>query len=231
MSSNYAAVAADTFSSELGILSKSKPRLVTAPWRIVPPGTNGGVTLTGLGAGLVGAYCIASTSTLLLPFCKEWSTTDKAKYTLALTLAGLSGSLLDSYLGAIFQASVVDIHSGKIIEGEGGGKVLVHSSNALHLKQTAKIRSDAINFEESREGIAKTSSVDKSVKASKRMQDASPSGVEVADGQHESRKIAVGYDILDNNAVNFLMAALVSVGSMAVACVLWRLPFSSIMSL
>ena len=73
--SNYAAVAADTFSSELGILSKSKPRLLTSwTFRRVPPGTNGGVTLEGKLAGFAGAFVIALTSVILVPFCAEDST-------------------------------------------------------------------------------------------------------------------------------------------------------------
>ena len=51
--SNYAAVAADTLSSELGILSSATPVLITS-FRKVPRGTNGGVTLWGLFAGLAG---------------------------------------------------------------------------------------------------------------------------------------------------------------------------------
>ena len=228
---NYAAVAADTFSSELGILSTSKPRLITAPWRVVPPGTNGGVTLTGLGAGLLGAFIIAITSTLLVPFCKEWSTADKANYTLAMTLAGFSGTLLDSYLGAALQASIVDVHSGKIVEGAGGRKVLVHSTNPLHLKQIAKIRGEAISYEDGKDGIAKTSGLDDNhTKAARTMQKAGASGSAVADGHHESRKIEVGNDILDNNGVNLLMAASVSVGAMVVAGVFWGVPLSGILS-
>lgn len=225
---NYAAVAADTFSSELGILSKSKPRLITAPWRVVPPGTNGGVTLAGLNAGLLGSFIIASTSTLLIPFCKDWDAAGKAKYTLAMTLAGFSGTLLDSYLGAVLQASVIDVHSGKIVEGEGGKKVLIHGS---HVKPIANLRSHAISYEEGKEGVAKTSAVDsklnESVKTSRTMQKGGASGAAVTDGQHESRRVEVGHDILDNNAVNLLMAALVSVGAMLAACVVWELPFSS----
>ncbi|EUC47443.1 hypothetical protein COCMIDRAFT_3537 [Bipolaris oryzae ATCC 44560] len=185
---NYAAVAADTFSSELGILSKSKPRLITAPWRIVPPGTNGGVTTTGLGAGLLGALIISLSSTMFMPFCKDWSFAEKTKYTLALTAAGFNGTLLDSLLGALLQASVVDVHSGKVVEGEGGRKVLVHS----------------------KEGVTKATGTDAagSIKASKAMLKAGASGTAVADPQHESRKIEVGSDLLDNNAVNVLMAGL-----------------------
>ncbi|KAF2189815.1 UMP1-domain-containing protein [Zopfia rhizophila CBS 207.26] len=203
---NYAAVASDTFSSELGILSKSKPRLITAPWRAVPPGTNGGVTLAGLGAGLLGSFIIATTSTLFVPFCQNWSLSDKAQYTLAVTFAGFCGTLLDSYLGAVLQASVIDVHSGKIVEDEGGRKVLIHSSSPLHLKKTAKLRSDVISYEEGKQGVAKTSGLDDSAKASRRKQEAGT----VADGRHESRKVEVGHDILDNNAVNLLMAASIS---------------------
>ena len=230
--SNYAAVAADTFSSELGILSQSKPRLITAPWRVVPPGTNGGVTPAGLWAGLAGAFIIASTSTLLLPFCKDWSFAQKLQYTMYITLAGLSGSLLDSFLGAVLQASVVDVHSGKVVEGDGGRKVLVHG-HPMHFKKMAEGRSK-VRKTDGKDAMANTSAVefplDDSVKVSQTMQKAGASGAAVADGQHSSRKVVVGRDVLDNNGVNLLMAALVSVGSMAVAAVIWSVPLGSIIT-
>jgi len=227
---NYAAVAADTFSSELGILSKSKPRLITAPWRIVPPGTNGGVTAAGLGAGLLGSFILSATSTLFLPFCKDWYLSEKISYTLALTAAGFSGTLLDSLLGALFQASVVDVHSGRVVEGAGGRKVLVHS-HPQNYKKTAEARSAISSHQEGRDGIAKTTgaATAASVQASRTLQKAGASGTQVVDPQHESRKIEVGSDILDNNAVNILMAAMVSVGAMVVACLVWELPFSSVL--
>ena len=146
LSSNYAAVAADTFSSELGILSKSKPRLLTSwSFRQVPPGTNGGVTTMGSMAGFLGAFTIAVTSTILLPFCvvgltsntgkifgdnqpgleggSGWGPREKALWVVSITIWGGLGSLLDSALGGWFQASVVDIRTGKVIEGRGGKKV------------------------------------------------------------------------------------------------------------
>jgi uncharacterized membrane protein len=145
---NYAAVAADTFSSELGILSKSTPRLITSPTlRKVAPGTNGGVTLLGLLAGLLGAFIIAVTSTLLLPFChapdtllaglvgststgnmeSSWDLKRILAWTLAITVWGGLGSLLDSFLGGWLQASIVDTRTGKVIEGDGGRKVYLKS--------------------------------------------------------------------------------------------------------
>lgn len=122
---NYVAVAADTFSSELGILSKSPPRLITSlNLRKVPPGTNGGVTATGLAAGLLGSFSVALASTLALPFCTERSgIKERALWTVAMSLWGLGGSVLDSVLGGLLQASVVDKRSGKIVEGSGGKKV------------------------------------------------------------------------------------------------------------
>jgi uncharacterized membrane protein len=178
---------------------------------------------------LLGAFIIAVTSAVLLPFCKDWSLARQINYTLALTAAGFSGTLLDSLLGALFQASVIDVHSGKVVEGEGGRKVLVHGSNPLHLSKTSQVRSKVSSRAEGKDGIAKTSGVDTaaSIKASETMLKAGARGTAIADAQHESRKIEVGSDLLDNNAVNILMAGLVSVGAMVAACVVWDLPFSS----
>lgn len=51
----FACCAGDVFASELGILSKSKPVLLTSfPPRVVPPGTNGGVSILGTAASAVG---------------------------------------------------------------------------------------------------------------------------------------------------------------------------------
>jgi len=208
----------------------------------VPPGTNGGVTLTGLGAGLLGSFIIAFTSTLLIPFCnpnsvqhsyggQTWTMSGKASYTAALTLAGFCGTLLDSLLGAVLQASVVDVHSGKIVEGEGGRKVLVHSAGSLHMKQRAKLQSQVVDHEE---GVARTTALGSSPEAASRLQAADRAGSTVSgaagDESHESRRIDTGRDILDNNAVNLLMALIVSVGAMLAACGIWDLPFSSILS-
>lgn len=134
---------ADTFSSELGILSKHSPRLLTSwNFRRVPPGTNGGITVLGTMAGFLGAAIIALTSLLLLPFCpvgatsglsgrpglqggSGWTQQEKSLWFIGVTIWGGLGSLLDSALGGWFQASVVDVRTGKVIEGDGGKKVCI----------------------------------------------------------------------------------------------------------
>lgn len=128
--SNYAAVAADTLSSELGILSKSKPVLITS-LRTVPPGTNGGVSLAGLLAGIGGSAAISATSILLLKSCETRPAKNLQTF-LLLTALGTAGTLLDSFLGAVLQASVVDRHTGKIVEGPGGAKVLTKPRQPQH---------------------------------------------------------------------------------------------------
>lgn len=169
----------------------------------------------------------------LLPFCKEWHSFDCFRFAISMTFAGLLGTLLDSLLGALCQASVVDVKSGRVIEGEGGRKVLVHSTNPLHFKKGAELRSKVISNEQGKDSIAKSSSIrlEESVQASRTMQKAGADGTAVADGQHESRRVEVGSDLLDNNAVNIVMAASISIGSMVVACIVWDMPFSSIIGL
>lgn len=123
---HYAAATADTFSSELGILSTTPPVLLFAfPPRLVPRGTNGGITRLGLIAGALGAGIIGIVAVLFTPLCYGWGVTEKIRLVGLTAGWGVLGSLLDSLLGAVLQASVVETHSGKIIEGEAGAKVLL----------------------------------------------------------------------------------------------------------
>lgn len=85
-----AAVNADTWSTELGGLSRCWPRSI-ASGRPVPPGTSGGVTALGLAGALAGGAAIGA---LARPV---------PAWLLLGTLAGLAGSLVDSLLGATVQ--------------------------------------------------------------------------------------------------------------------------------
>jgi uncharacterized protein (TIGR00297 family) len=91
-----ATVTADTWATELGVLSGSAPRLVTTG-KAVEAGTSGGVTLLGTLAALSGALLIGLVAVLL-------DATHPPALILVGLLAGLSGSLIDSALGATVQA-------------------------------------------------------------------------------------------------------------------------------
>ena len=98
-----AAVNADTWATELGVLSKSSPRLITTG-KTVERGTSGGISPAGTLAALGGALFIA-----LLMLVVELSGLGAApahpiSALLLVTLAGVAGSLFDSLLGASVQA-------------------------------------------------------------------------------------------------------------------------------
>ena len=115
----YAAVAADTFASELGILSQDQPFMITAPWKKVPKGTNGGVTIDGLKYSVLGSGLLTFVAGMVLFFAKPKVLMD-AKVSGLLVVAGLVGSVIDSVLGALTQVTVTDKGTGKVVEGAGG---------------------------------------------------------------------------------------------------------------
>lgn len=237
---NYAAVAADTFSSELGILSKSEPRLITSlTLRKVPRGTNGGVTLFGLGAGLLGSMIIVTAAILFLPSCNEetasrlggglpWTTLERRKFMGFMVLWGALGSVLDSVLGAMFQRSVKDVRSGKIVEGEGGNRVLISAAEKHVDAKAAMFHGEAREAGDKAGGSA-ISDQDGSDAPKKSSSSAGQRRPSFGD-ERPSRVVESGWDLLDNNDVNFLMAVTMSVGGMAVASWYWGVPVQSVMS-
>jgi uncharacterized protein (TIGR00297 family) len=118
-----ATVTADTWATELGVLSNKKTRLITTLHQ-VETGTSGGISLRGLLAALVGALVIGIVAVLFSNLtcatllwigdpdgvieygdpCITRPIFDGTAMILATTLAGLGGSLFDSLLGATVQA-------------------------------------------------------------------------------------------------------------------------------
>ena len=110
----------DTLASELGILSKEEPRLVTT-FRKVPRGTNGGMSgfgtmcsvLGGAVIGLVMGVCVAvenqACGSGVIPGMVGWG-----------AFAGGFGSLVDSLLGATVQETRYSAERKMIAEGSGG---------------------------------------------------------------------------------------------------------------
>ncbi len=141
----YAAVAADTFSSELGILAKSNPILITAPWKQVPKGTNGGVTIEGLIYGGLGSLLITTVAILTL-YVSPPRVAMNAKTAGVITVIGLMGSVIDSLLGALVQATVTDKKSGKVIEGPGGQRVRVAAGGGRVQSGIDLLTNNGVNF-------------------------------------------------------------------------------------
>jgi uncharacterized protein (TIGR00297 family) len=96
-----ATVNADTWATEIGVLSAKLPRLITNG-KQVPTGTSGGITLTGTLATCLGGAVIGLVGWLVQ------SSYAAGAYLAAVTLAGLAGSLVDSLLGATIQAIYYD---------------------------------------------------------------------------------------------------------------------------
>ncbi|RVX11098.1 Protein PGR [Vitis vinifera] len=104
---HYSCCNGDTWSSELGILSDSQPRLITT-FKPVRKGTNGGVTKTGLLAATAAGGVIGLTFVLIGFFTTKCASDVALKQLLVIPLsavAGLCGSLIDSLLGATLQYS------------------------------------------------------------------------------------------------------------------------------
>ena len=103
-----ATVTADTWATELGVLNKSRPRLITT-FKQVEPGTSGAVSVVGLAAASLGAIFIAIFFNTIFAVEASWvlaTLGDRLKQLLvtSVVLGGLAGSLFDSFLGATVQA-------------------------------------------------------------------------------------------------------------------------------
>ena len=131
-----AAVNADTWATELGVLSPAAPRLITTG-RPVEMGASGGVTMLGSLASLAGAALIGVLAVLFpgegagLPIVP------------AAALGGLAGSLFDSFLGATLQA----IYTCPVCQKETERHPTHTCSAATELKRGLPwLDNDAVNF-------------------------------------------------------------------------------------
>ena len=101
-----AAATADTWGTEIGMLSSRAPRSILT-WGPLEPGMSGGVSFRGLIATLVGAASIPLIAVLL-----GWHASAAA----AAAAGGVAGALADSYLGATLQLRRRSVLSGRFTE-------------------------------------------------------------------------------------------------------------------
>ncbi|MEP6506841.1 MAG: DUF92 domain-containing protein [Gemmatimonadales bacterium] len=87
------AAAADTWATEIGVLSDSPPRTILSR-RTVMPGESGGVTVAGTLAALIGGVAMA-----VVAYLAGWTVAS----VIAALVGGISGSTIDSILGETLQ--------------------------------------------------------------------------------------------------------------------------------
>jgi uncharacterized protein (TIGR00297 family) len=137
-----AAVNADTWATELGVLNPTPPRMITDLGKRVEKGTSGGVSLSGTLASLLGAAVIALPAAW---FSGHWSLLP------LISLAGLAGSLFDSLLGATVQAMYYCPTDQKETE-----KHPLHTcgTQTIHIRGWKWLDNDWVNFACSAAGVA-----------------------------------------------------------------------------
>ena len=107
--SSVAASAADTWATEVGLLSGTAPVLITT-LRPVRRGTSGGISLGGTSAGIAGAAVVALSA---LPWIHG-----EYRVLLLVILSGVAGLTADSILGAAFQRQFLCQGCGQVTENE-----------------------------------------------------------------------------------------------------------------
>ena len=131
-----ASVNGDTWATELGVLSASAPRLITTGKK-VPVGTSGGISQFGSLATLGGAFVVALVMILTKNTGNFWSGL------WIVSLAGLAGATVDSFLGATVQA----IYYDPVKEKETERRIYDESGSLVKpLRGWPWMNNDLVNF-------------------------------------------------------------------------------------
>ncbi|MFX0206974.1 MAG: DUF92 domain-containing protein [Candidatus Hodarchaeota archaeon] len=113
----FAVHTADTWATEVGILSKKRPRLVTNFRQSVDPGTSGGITFFGCTASLLAAILVATTYLISVLIISLVGINQKVLvFTILVVIGGFLGSLIDSIEGAAIQGIYYCDHCKKETE-------------------------------------------------------------------------------------------------------------------
>lgn len=101
-----AAATADTWGTEIGMLSRAAPHSIVT-WAKLEPGMSGGVSALGLVATAFGAATLATLAWLL-----AWP----GGTAIAAAVGGISGAMADSLLGATLQQRRRSLRTGRMTE-------------------------------------------------------------------------------------------------------------------
>lgn len=135
-----AAANADTWASEIGVLSSARPVSILT-MKPIRRGTSGGVTVLGIFAALAGALFVALWFAVGYWLVHGFNGMEIGAMIAAITGGGFLGSILDSVLGATIQAQYWDSHRGIHTE-----QTVDHRGTPFELvRGVAVIGNDAVN--------------------------------------------------------------------------------------
>lgn len=104
-----ASVTADTWATELGVLSRSQPRLITTR-QPVPVGTSGGVSALGTAATVAGGFFIGLVTLLLHELASVVKGEPLVWVDLWIVVVGVAGGLVGSFFDSLLGATVQGIY-------------------------------------------------------------------------------------------------------------------------
>ncbi len=128
--SALAAVNADTWATEIGMLFGGSPRSLRT-WKLVAPGSSGAVTAAGIVGTIAGAIVLPASVARL------WQL--NAAQLALVAWAGVIGSFSDSIMGASIQAGYRSRESDELFDAPG-------SSNLLQARGLRWITNDTVNL-------------------------------------------------------------------------------------
>lgn len=130
---SLAAVTADTWGTEIGTLSGTKPVSIVS-FKPVEPGTSGGVSLIGFAGGAVGAALIVLSGWLMDAHAVSSSAAVK------IIVSGMFGAIVDSVCGATLQAQY------QTEEGQSTEKEMYRGKPTVRVRGIKWINNDIVNW-------------------------------------------------------------------------------------
>jgi uncharacterized protein (TIGR00297 family) len=133
-----AAVNADTWATEIGVLSRIRPRLITTG-KVVSHGVSGGLTPLGLIGALTGSMIIMISGLLVQP--QETGLTFGRGLFWWIIVSGFTASLVDSLLGATLQTQYRCANCHQLTE-----KKIHCGIISQHISGIKGLNNDSVNF-------------------------------------------------------------------------------------
>ncbi|MBT2677502.1 DUF92 domain-containing protein [Bacillus sp. ISL-35] len=132
LASSLASANGDTWASELGVLSKVQPLSIKS-FKRVPRGTSGAISIVGTASAAAGSLLIALIADYLFKLGAGW--------TVAVFLLGVTGTMVDTWLGAYLQAGFACAKCNLLTE-----KTTHCSEPTRHVSGLVMMNNDAVNF-------------------------------------------------------------------------------------